>query len=147
MKIQTKFLGEVEVDEQSIIHFEEGIPGFSNEKQFVLVPLNEASPFLTLQSINSLEVGFMVATPYAFKADYAFDLPQSDVAQLEIEKPEDVVVYGILTLKDTLLTSTINLLAPIVINQKTKLAKQIVLTGLDESILRYPLKVAEGSAK
>jgi flagellar assembly factor FliW len=147
MQIQTKFLGEVEVQEESIIQFPEGIPGFVEEKQFVLIPLNETSPFLTLQSVKTAEVGFMVATPYAFKKDYAFDLQQSDVEQLHIENPEDVLVYGILTLKDTLLNSTINLLAPVVINQKTKLAKQIVLTGMDDKILRYPLKVEEGSAK
>lgn len=147
MKIHTKFLGEVEIEETSIIQFEEGIPGFLDEKQFVLVPLNENSPFLTLQSIKTVEVGFMVATPYAFKRDYTFDLPQSDVDQLKIEKPEDVLVYGILTLKDTLLSSTINLLAPVVINAKMNLAKQIVLPGLDEQALRYPLKIVEGSAK
>lgn len=147
MKIQTKFLGEIEVQEDSIIQFEEGIPGFLDEKQFVLIPLNESSLFLTLQSIHTVDVGFMVATPYAFKADYAFDLPQSDVEQLKIKKPEDVIVYGILTLKDSLINSTINLLAPVVINEKAGLAKQIILPGLDEKALRYPLKVAEGSTK
>lgn len=147
MKIQTKFLGEVDIAEDAIIQFPEGIPGFLNEQQFVLIPLNETSPFLVLQSVKTSEVGFMVATPYAFKADYAFDLQQSDVHQLQIENPQDVVVYGILTLKDTLVNSTINLLAPIVINEKTQKGKQIVLTGEDQSILRYPLKVAEGSAK
>lgn len=147
MKIDTKFLGEVEVAEEAIIQFPEGIPGFLEEKQFALIPLNETSPFLVLQSIETKAVGFMVATPYAFKSDYAFDLPQEDVAQLKIERSEDVIVYGILTLKDTLAKSTINLLAPVVINEKTKLAKQIVLPAENDAILRYPLKVAEGSAK
>jgi len=148
MNIQTKFLGAVEVKEDAIITFSEGIPGFQDETQFALIPLNETSPFLVLQSVTSEKVGFMVATPYAFKAEYAFDLAPEDVAQLNIEQPEDVFVYGILTLKDTLAASTINLLAPIVINEKTKLAKQIVLPAEDEALLRYPLKkVAEGSAQ
>lgn len=147
MNIQTKFLGEVTIQEEAIITFAEGIPGFLDETKFVLLPLNEASPFLILQSIQTPQVGFMVATPYAFNKEYAFDLPQSDVEQLQVEKPEDVNVYGILTLKDTLITSTINLLAPVVINYKKQLGKQIVLTGQDDTMLRYPLKVAEGSAK
>lgn len=148
MNIQTKFLGAVEVKEDAIITFPEGIPGFHDETQFALIPLNETSPFLVLQSVKTEKVGFMVATPYAFKADYAFDLAPEDVAQLNIEQPEDVFVYGILTLKDTLAQSTINLLAPIVINEQTKLAKQIVLPAEDEALLRYPLKkVTEGSAK
>ena len=88
----------------------------------------------------------MVATPYAFKKEYAFDLQQSDVEKLEIERAEDVLVYGILTLKDTLLQSTINLLAPIVINEKKQLAKQIVLPS-EEDLLHFPLKSVEGSGK
>gem|GEM_PF-6625585 len=44
--------------------------------------------------------------------------------------------------------STINLLAPVVINEKTKLAKQLVLPTEDEKLLRYPIKkAAEGSVK
>lgn len=148
MNIQTKFLGAVDVKEEAIITFPEGIPGFHDETQFALIPLNETSPFLVLQSVKTEKVGFMVATPYAFKADYSFDLPQEDVVQLEIEQPEDVFVYGILTLKDTLVESTINLLAPVVINEKTKLAKQLVLPTEDEKLLRYPIKkAAEGSVK
>ncbi|WP_010302160.1 flagellar assembly protein FliW [Kurthia senegalensis] len=146
MNIQTKFLGEVTIQEQAIITFPEGIPGFQEEKQFVLIPLNEASPFLVLQSIHTQKVGFMVATPYAFKKDYAFDLQQSDVEKLEIERAEDVLVYGILTLKDTLLQSTINLLAPVVINEKKQVAKQIVLPS-EEDLLHFPLKSVEGSVK
>lgn len=146
MNIQTKFLGEVDIQEQSIITFPEGIPGFQEEKQFILIPLNETSPFLVLQSIHTQKVGFMVATPYAFKKEYAFDLQQSDVEKLEIERAEDVLVYGILTLKDTLLQSTINLLAPIVINEKKQLAKQIVLPS-EEDLLHFPLKSVEGSVK
>ncbi len=146
MNIQTKFLGEVTIQEQAIITFPEGIPGFQEEKQFALIPLNETSPFLVLQSIHTQKVGFMVATPYAFKKDYAFDLQQSDVEKLEIERAEDVLVYGILTLKDTLLQSTINLLAPIVINEKKQLAKQIVLPS-EEDLLHFPLKSVEGSVK
>ncbi|WP_010286856.1 flagellar assembly protein FliW [Kurthia massiliensis] len=147
MKIKTKFIGTVEIEKEDIISFPEGIPGFPDQKEFAIVPLNDLSPFLILQSINLQEVGFMVATPYVFKADYAFDLQQSDVVQLNVEKPEDVIVYGILTLRDTLINSTINLLAPVVVNAKEKLAKQIVLTDVKDDLLRYPLKVAEGSVK
>lgn len=148
MKIQTKFLGEMDILEDSILTFPEGIPGFPEEKKFVLVPLNEASPFLTLQSVTTEALGFMVATPYAFNPSYSFDLQQEDIEQLKVEQPTDVFVYGILTLKDKLDNSTINLLAPIVINDKEKMAKQIVLTDENEAMLRYPLKkVSEGSAK
>lgn len=140
MKMNTKFLGEVEVHEQQIIRFVEGIPGFPEEKEFVIIPLGAQSPFVTLQSLTSEGLGFMMATPYEFIDDYTFDLTKEDVNQLEIEQVEDVQVYGILTLMETLLDSTINLFAPVVINSKKRIAKQVILSLDYEQFIKYPLK-------
>lgn len=147
MKIQTKFLGEVQIDPASIIQFPQGIPAFEEEKEFVIVPLGAQSPFVTLQSVQTPSVGFMAAYPYHFKPNYAFDLEQEDLQQLQIEKSEDVLVYAILTLKDTLENSTMNLLAPVAINVKKQIGKQVVLHENAEHPLRYPLKPLEGSVR
>lgn len=147
MKIQTKFLGEVQIDPASIIQFPQGIPAFEEEKEFVIVPLGAQSPFVTLQSVQTPSVGFMAAYPYHFKEDYTFDLEQEDLQQLQIEKSEDVLVYAILTLKDTLENSTMNLLAPVAINIKKQIGKQVVLHENAEHPLRYPLKPLEGSVR
>lgn len=147
MKIQTKFLGEVQIDPASIIQFPQGIPAFEEEKEFVVIPLGAQSPFVTLQSVKTPSVGFMAAYPYHFKEDYTFDLEQEDLQQLQIEKSEDVLVYAILTLKDTLENSTMNLLAPVAINIKKQIGKQVVLHENAEHPLRYPLKPLEGSVR
>lgn len=147
MKIQTKFLGEVQIDPASIIQFPQGIPAFEEEKEFVVIPLGAQSPFVTLQSVQTPSVGFMAAYPYHFKPNYAFDLEQEDLQQLQIEKSEDVLVYAILTLKDTLENSTMNLLAPVAINVKQQIGKQVVLHENAEHPLRYPLKPLEGSVR
>ena len=136
MKIQTKFLGEVQIDPASIIQFPQGIPAFEEEKEFVVIPLGAQSPFVTLQSVQTPSVGFMAAYPYHFKPNYAFDLEQEDLQQLQIEKSEDVLVYAILTLKDTLENSTMNLLAPVAINVKKQIGKQVVLHENAEHPLR-----------
>ncbi|WIL39131.1 flagellar assembly protein FliW [Kurthia sp. YJT4] len=147
MKIQTKFLGEVQIESASIIQFPQGIPAFEEEKEFVVIPLGAQSPFVTLQSVQTPSVGFMAAYPYHFKPNYAFDLEQEDLQQLQIEKSEDVLVYAILTLKDTLENSTMNLLAPVAINVKKQIGKQVVLHENAEHPLRYPLKPLEGSVR
>lgn len=147
MKIQTKFLGEVQIDPASIIQFPQGIPAFEEEKEFVVIPLGAQSPFVTLQSVQTPSVGFMAAYPYHFKPNYAFDLEQEDLQQLQIEESEDVLVYAILTLKDTLENSTMNLLAPVAINVKKQIGKQVVLHENAEHPLRYPLKPLEGSVR
>ena len=145
MKIDTKFLGQIEVVQEQLYSFEEGIPGFPEEKQFALIPFGKNTPFMILQSISNVQIGFVLAFPYTFKTDYAFDLSKQDVEALNIEKQEDIITYAIVTLKDTLPNSTINLLAPIIINTKTRQGRQIVLNENKQELLHYPLKpVKEG---
>ena len=146
MKIDTKFLGQIDVKQEQLYSFEEGIPGFPEEKQFVLIPFGENTPFIILQSTNTVQTGFVLAFPYLFKADYAFDLSDEDVEALSIEKQEDIITYAIVTLKDTLPNSTINLLAPIVINTKKQQGKQIILKDNHQELLHFPLQsVTEGA--
>lgn len=147
MKIQTKFLGEVTIDPATIIRFPQGIPAFEEEKEFVLIPLAEKSPFIILQSVNTQSVGFMAVYPFDFKKDYAFDLEKVDEEKLQIEKSDEILVYSLLTLKDSLENSTMNLLAPIVINEQKKIGQQIVLSENAQHPLRYPLRSKEGSVR
>lgn len=147
MKIDTKFLGAVTIEEQQILHFEDGLPGFPNAKQFVLLPIESELTLATLQCVTDAAIGFITAYPFAFKPDYAFDLTDSDKAALKLEKEEDVLVYSIVTLKDTFEASTINLLAPIILNKETKQGKQIILQDNDQYPLRHPIGTLEGSAK
>jgi len=138
MKITSKFLGEIEINEEQIIHFPNGLPGFEDEKQFVILPLEEQSPFAILQSINHSHVGFVIAYPFSFYPDYAFDLAHEDIEKLKLDSPNDCATYTIMTLKEPFAKSTINLKAPIVINAKTKIGKQIILHDSDYPI-RFPL--------
>ncbi|MGG0662683.1 flagellar assembly protein FliW [Viridibacillus arvi] len=147
MNIKTKFLGSVEIKEEDIIKFEEGIPGFEGAKKFIILPLEQESPFAILQSIEQVEVGFVVAFPFLFKKNYAFDLPKSDKVSLKAEVESDIVTYSIVTLKDPFESSTLNLLAPVLINIKEKIGKQIVLQDNEKYALRHPIGTLEGSAK
>ena len=147
MLIQTKFLGEVEIQEADIYTFEQGLPGFPDNKKFTILPLDADLPIAFLQSTEEAEVGFVIALPFAFKPNYAFDLSDEDKEQLQLEKVEDVLTYSILTLKETFTESTLNLLAPIVLNVQNRKGKQIVLNDGEQNPLRFPIGALEGSAK
>ncbi|MEB2282515.1 flagellar assembly protein FliW [Lysinibacillus xylanilyticus] len=147
MKIATKFLGEIEIVEQDILTFEQGLLGLEGYKKFVLLPIDANLPLVLLQSVDQMEIGFVIAYPFAFKKDYSFDISEEDREQLRIEKEEEVLTYTIVTMKETLQDSTINLLAPIIINMNKKLGKQIVLQDNKSYPLRYPMQSLEGSAK
>jgi flagellar assembly factor FliW len=148
MLINTKFLGEVEIKETEILTFKQGLPGFPDKKRFILLAIDADMPLALLQSTEEAEISFVVAFPFAFKKDYAFDLSEEDKTQLQIENETDVLAYSIITLKETFQQSTLNLLAPIIINNRTKLGKQIVLQDGEQYPLRYPIGVSaiEGSA-
>ena len=147
MQISTKFLGEVEIKESEILTFEGGLPGFPDYKKYILLALDADLPLALLQSIEEEQISFVVALPFAFKQDYAFDLSDEDKEDLQIEKEEDVLTYSIVTLQENFVDSTINLLAPVIINVNKKLGKQIVLQDSKAYPLRFPINQAVGSAK
>lgn len=147
MQIETKFLGKVEIEEKDIFTFEEGLLGLEEYKKYVLLPIEAEMPFAFLQSTEDPEIGFVIAYPFAFKNDYSFEISEADKEQLQVEKEEEVVAYTIVTLKEKFVQSTINFLAPIVLNVEKKVGKQIVLQDQTKYPLQFPIAEAAGSAK
>lgn len=127
MIIQTKYHGEIRIDEGQIISFESGLPGFYDETQFVVLPLSEDSPFLALQSVKQEHIAFIVASPFIFFKGYEFDIDNATIELLNIENIEDVEVMAILTIEEPFENTTANLKAPIIVNKKEMKAKQIIL--------------------
>ncbi|MFB5085905.1 flagellar assembly protein FliW [Psychrobacillus sp. PGGUH221] len=140
MNIETKFLGQVTIEETEIIQFQNGLPGFEDNKEFVILPLEKDSPFAILQSIKQQEIGFVIALPFVFKKDYAFDLTEEDREELQIDSSEDLITYSIVTLKEPFSSSTLNLQAPLLINHKQKIAKQLVLQDANAYPLRFQIE-------
>jgi flagellar assembly factor FliW len=138
MKLQTRFNETLEINESDILKFEQGLPGFEDENKFILIPM-EGTPFSILQSIESPDLAFVTADPFAFFKEYDFELSDSVQEQLSIEEPSDVFVQVIVTVSEPFEKSTANLQAPIVINQKRKLGKQVVLTDTNYQT-RHTLK-------
>lgn len=148
MKIQTKYHGEIEIEEKAIVQFEEGIPSFDDEREFVILPFAEESPFHILQSIKSPSLGFVIASPFDFFEDYTVKLSDSTIGKLQIQSESEVVIFTILTIRDPFHETTANLRGPIVINTKEQVGKQIILNDetytTKHNIIRTPAPVEEG---
>ncbi|MBS4219333.1 flagellar assembly protein FliW [Bacillus sp. FJAT-49711] len=129
MNIQTKYHGEVEIEEKDILTFEKGIPGFPDEKKFTLLPLPDMSSVSIMQSVETAGLAFVVADPYSFFENYDFSLDENTVEQLGIGSGADVSAFVILTVHDPFEESTANLQAPIVVNIKKNTAKQVILNN------------------
>ncbi|MBS4200394.1 flagellar assembly protein FliW [Bacillus sp. FJAT-49732] len=129
MYIQTKYHGEVEIQNNEILTFEKGIPGFPDEKKFTLLPLPDMSSVSIMQSVETAGLAFVIADPYSFFEKYDFTLDENTIEQLDIKSDADVSAFVILTVHDPFEKSTANLQAPIVVNVKTNSAKQVILNN------------------
>lgn len=126
MEFQTKYHGLIDMPKEDVLHFKSGIPGFPEEEQFIIIPLEEET-FYILQSVKTQSLAFVMVNPFTYFPDYDFTLEDQIVDALKIDSPEDVIVYSILTVQDPFEKTTANLQAPIIINSKNKMGKQIVL--------------------
>lgn len=138
MIVNTTTFGDIEVEEDKILKFKEGIPGFKDEKEFIIV-LNEDedSPLHWLQSVNTPDLTFVITNPFEIYRDYAFDISESLVKKLELLDERDVVVYTIVVIPEDVRKMTTNLMAPIVINSRNMLAKQIIIEDEKYSSRHY----------
>lgn len=145
----TRDFGKIEIDKDQIIHFKNGLPGFENNKDFVLLPFADDSPFIIMQSLANPELAFISVEPGNLVSDYEFKISDQREKELKIKSINDILVLNIITLKNKLKDITANLSAPIIINLKEKLGCQIILDNRDFGV-RYPIfaeKKAEASAQ
>ncbi|MEW9669526.1 flagellar assembly protein FliW [Ammoniphilus sp. 3BR4] len=136
MKIDSLLFGELEIDRDKIVTFERGIPGFPESKEYVFLELPD-TPFFIMQSVSN-ELFFYVVNPYDFYQDYDVQLSDSVIETLRIEKPQDVLIYNIVTIPEDFQKATVNLKAPLVVNVTTRQGKQYILNEKHFGI-RQPL--------
>lgn len=147
MVIETKYHGKVTVQAEEVIAFPEGLPGFPEEKSFVVLPFSAESPFFILQSTNRPALAFVTADPFLFFEDYSFSLSEAARLILEMEDAHQAAVYVILTLREPFQESTANLKAPVVINHQRGKGKQLILNDCDYSMKQVLTERHAGSGK
>ena len=144
MKIETARFGTMEIEEEKIITFKEGIPGFPEEKEFIIVLNDDETPISFLQSISTAELSFVIIDPFKVYTDYDFLIPDTVQETLEIQEVEDVMVFSMVTIPEDIKKMTSNLMAPIIINIKSKLGKQIILENAEYTTKHYILEQEQG---
>lgn len=136
MEIQTKFFGKIDIKEEDIIVFPKGILGFEDKTKYIIInAAEEEIPFQYLQSVEDENLSFTIMNPFIFKKDYEFDIPKAVQELLQVKKVNDIVIYNIIVVPKDVNKMTANLAAPVIINTKTKLAKQMIIESSN-----YPVK-------
>ncbi len=135
MEIQTRDFGIVNIDEEDIIVFTKGLLGFVEYKEFVLLPLDEDSPFIIMQSVGESDLAFILTNPWDIITDYEFEISSKIEDALEIEEEKDLLIFVITSIHQHINDMTVNLAAPLVINHTKKLGKQLIIDN-------YPVRQA-----
>ena len=127
-KVNTLRFGDIEVDEKKIVHFDEGIPAFEDEHEFLIVPYDEESPYVFLQSLNTPDLAFLMTSPFVFFNDYQFEIDDDTLNRLGIISQDQLLIYTLISIPgNSIENMTTNLMAPIVINAETMSARQVIL--------------------
>ena len=122
-----------------VIEFVAPMPGFPDNRRFVLVRLDESGLLFALTSIETPGLRFLVLPPMPYFPDYAPEVDDDTLAALGVSGAESLLVLLLVTTGDTVDDVTVNLMAPIVVDQVSRRAVQLVLSrsGLP---VRAPLK-------
>jgi flagellar assembly factor FliW len=122
-----------------------GLLGFEQIKQYLLISNPVEEPFRWLRVKDNPSLAFVVVEPFLAVPDYHPDIPEPDVQFLGIKKPEEALVYSIVTLHPGK-RATINLKGPLVINRNTGIGKQVIVTNAASYSVQHPLPEAEAVA-
>lgn len=129
MRINTKPYGQIDVHEKQKIFFPYGILGFEHLKYYVLFDARQ-HPFYWLQSLDVVEVAFVLINPRLFRPDYTLEVDKKDLKEIGLESLEDILDFAIVTIPENTSKMTANLQGPIIINRKTRIGRQSISLNL-----------------
>ena len=128
MRVNTKAYGPIDVDERQRIHFPSGILGFENLRDYVLLDAAQA-PFYWLQSLEVVEIAFVLINPRVFRPDYRLEVERSELEEIGIGADEQVLDFAIVTVPEDPMEMTANLQGPIIINKASRTGRQSITTN------------------
>jgi len=134
MQIQTTRFGPVTVDPNHIMTFPQGLVGFPDQVRFALLKGDgeggeaggDPGAFYWLQATEEPELAFLVADPARFFKDYHVCIREETQQDLNLADAKDGQLLVICNRAGEWLTG--NLLGPLVINTRTRIGQQVVLT-------------------
>ena len=137
MRIASTRFGTIQVEPEHLIEFPEGIIGFSKIKTYILLE-EKSSVFLWLQAVSKPDVAFPILEPEIFHSNYRVGIHEEDLESLKIDTADHLKVITIVTIPPDITQITANLRAPIFINLKEKIGRQIILED-EKHPIRYSI--------
>lgn len=142
MLIKTRCFGEVEIEENKIVNFPDGILGFEELKRYTLIydvkSNGEKAKIAWLQAVDEPELALPVINPFEVKKDYDPIISETLLKDLEDINSENAVVLLVVTVPSDVTKTTANLKAPVIINSDSLVGAQIIVENKDY-VVKYPI--------
>lgn len=138
MRIKTHRFGDLEVAQEQVVRFREGLIGFPSKKRFVLLPVGRSSPLAWLQAVDDPYLAFVVMDPTTVIPDYRPPIPPRDLAAVGLASAGEAQLLVLVVIPSDPAEMTANLQGPIVVNPRTRAARQVVL-GEGPYSTRHPI--------
>lgn len=147
MTTNTKYFGEIDYSKSDILTFPEGLFGFEDSKEYLLIHFEEHNhALLCLQNLQDADLAFALINPFYLMPEYNPELNSEDMKALNLTDDSEVSYYVICVAHDETADSTVNLKCPVVINPGNRLARQIIMDK-PEYTFRHSLKELSEKAK
>ena len=121
--------------------FADGLPGFPQLRRFVVLEMEGIKPFQYLQALpddESPPIALYLINPFLVDPSYEFRLMDSDMEAIKSKNSTELSIYAVATIPADPRDATLNLMAPIVINEKDRRGRQVIMHDSKYSV-RHPL--------
>ena len=139
MKFVTTRFGEIDFKESEVILLPKGVLGFSQLARYVILERKEFAPFKWLQSVEDPNVAFVITRPLDLFPNFKLEINEKELEELNYTNSRDLVTYVIVTVPHDPSQASADLLGPLVINSKKRLAKQAVMPNSPYTTKHYLL--------
>jgi len=141
IRIETSRFGTLEVNEDRIIHFPWGMPGFEEIKSYILLE-HEHGIFHWLQAADNPDVAFIVCMPDVPQVTYT--IPPEKLQPIHVEHPEQLAVLNLVSIvQSPQKTIRFHIRSPLLLNTEAHLAYQWTIDTPD--VQKY-VKILEGAS-
>jgi len=124
-----------------VVEMRGGLLGFPEYTQFTLIKMNDEGLVYRLQSLQDEAINFVVVPAASFFPSYAPVVDDEVAARFDLVNGREILILLVVTLGETFKDSTVNLMAPLLLDPNAQIAEQIIVENANLSV-RTPLLAA-----
>ena len=133
IKLKTSRFGELEVEQDKIVDFPDGLIGLPDTKKYILID-HKDTPLKWLQAVDDPDIAFIVVSPDEISESYNVDIDKKVQNYLQLDNDDDLAV--LVTMRVDGNDVIANFQGPLLINASSRKGVQVVLENAEETLVK-----------